>query len=98
MRAKYLAVNKKVIELYEHCSHTRPKTKNSIQCMLEKVEEYDKLPPYIARYFTIAEDKCKHLPLSEKKKVVSIDSLNECANEAITKFMHKSLDELDCDF
>jgi hypothetical protein len=98
LRAKYLAVNKKVIELYEHCSHTRPKTKNSIQCMLEKVEEYDKLPPYIARYFTIAEDKCKHLPLSEKKKVVSIDSLNECANEAITKFMHKSLDELDCDF
>ena len=98
LRAKYMAINKKVIDLYEYCSRTRPKTKNSIQYMLEKIEQYDKLPPYISRYFTIAEDKCKHLPVSEKKKLVCIDSLNEYANEAITNFMYESFNELECDF
>jgi hypothetical protein len=96
--AKYMAINKKVIDLYEYCSRTRPKNKNSIQYMLEKIEQYDKLPPYISRYFTIAEDKCKHLPVSEKKKVVCIDSLNEYANEAITNFIYENVDEQDCDF
>lgn len=95
LKEKYQHVNMKVMDMYKYCVLTKPQRKNSIQYMLEQLEQYNKnsFPKYIIDYFTVAEDKCKTLSTAEKKTLININDLNRFLDERITRFVYGQNDE-----
>jgi hypothetical protein len=100
LKEKYSEVNKKVIKMYEYCILTKPRGKNSIRYMLDKLEEYNSssFPKYISDYFTVAESKCKTLTTVQKKTLINKSDLDEFLYERISRFVYGSIDVEDDDF
>lgn len=93
---KYEKCNKKVIDLYTYSVHNKPNNKNSIQFMLDKLENYKMLPKYIVNYFNITREKCKTLSRDERHNAVNINSLNEYLFESVKRYIGH--EDEDCDF